>query len=346
MTQKLKASNILASFLKKAGLGLLSAAIIPLLFLILSTNSSIAQNRVASDADESVYHKVPKRKLFGKERRKSSEMRSSDKGQTKLSGKEKNKKASKSKELNEGSKLEYKISKKELNRERTTSEEASSSDKGMRKVSRSERGSAERASKDIAEGDKISRKVSKRSLKREELKSKEISEADKLNYKVSKRQLNRAENNSRAMADSDKRMYKISRRTLGREERKSKDILNYKAGYLNTKAERRARIRSFFRPGDYPPNTPEEKIAKARRNSKLAYEYKGDIVVRRKNKNMHPSSAYQGGKVKNSYNQKERHRKRMLKRSRGNKKENLPRFMRKKESKPRYDDVEKGLWND
>ena len=79
-----------------------------------------------------------------------------------------------------------------------------------------------------------------------------------------------------------------------------------------------------------------------RKKDKEIANYTGDIVVRRVQKGMHPSAAYRGGKVQNSYAAKERLRKRVLKKSQKN--ERLLNPEKKKAPKPEYDKKESEIW--
>jgi hypothetical protein len=68
--------------------------------------------------------------------------------------------------------------------------------------------------------------------------------------------------------------------------------------------------------------------------------------VKKTPKGSHPSAAWRGGKVKNSYQQKEKYRKRMIKRIGRNKNNLQPNYLRKKnrEEKPTYDTRESEIW--
>lgn len=89
-----------------------------------------------------------------------------------------------------------------------------------------------------------------------------------------------------------------------------------------------------------------KKEKEARKKSKQMSRYRGDLIVKKRPKGAHPSAAYRGGKVKNSYQQKEKYRKRMLKRMGRNKKAQQPNYLRKKnrDEKPTYDSRESDIW--
>lgn len=83
-----------------------------------------------------------------------------------------------------------------------------------------------------------------------------------------------------------------------------------------------------------------------RKKSKEISTYRGDLLVKKMPKGAHPSSAWRGGKVQNSYQQKEKYRKRMMKRIGRNKNKMQPGFLQKKnrEEKPTYDSRESEIW--
>ena len=143
--------------------------------------------------------------------------------------------------------------------------------------------------------------------------------------------------------------------TLGREaherlmKNKSEDIADYDAGYLNTKAERRARLRSLIHPKEYQANSPQEQHAKAKRKSDeiAGFAGKRKRSSRRKIENAAPSSrAYNNRIALTSMNARGAAQKRGARQVARNKKSFLPVFMRKKTPKSKYDDVEKGIWNE
>jgi hypothetical protein len=84
----------------------------------------------------------------------------------------------------------------------------------------------------------------------------------------------------------------------------------------------------------------------ARKKSQQISRYRGDLLVKKTPKGSHPSAAWRGGKVKNSYQQKEKYRKRMIKRIGRNKNNLQPNYLRKKnrEEKPTYDTRESEIW--
>ena len=97
--------------------------------------------------------------------------------------------------------------------------------------------------------------------------------------------------------------------------------------------------------GDILVRTLNARAKRTRKKAKDIANYRGDLVVKRVKKGMHPSSVYQGGKVKNSYEAKEKYRKKMLKKY--GKTEGLEdaNWQKQKNSTPRYDKREAEIWN-
>lgn len=95
--------------------------------------------------------------------------------------------------------------------------------------------------------------------------------------------------------------------------------------------------------GDITVKSLQKRDRDIRKKDKEIANYQGDIVVRRIEKGMHPSAAYRGGKVKNSYAAKERYRKRVLKKSRKNGDVHNP-TEKGKEEKPSYNNKESEIW--
>jgi hypothetical protein len=85
----------------------------------------------------------------------------------------------------------------------------------------------------------------------------------------------------------------------------------------------------------------------ARKKSQQISRYRGDLLVKKVPKGAHPSSVWRGGKVKNSYQQKEKYRQRMMKRIGRNKNNLQPNYLRKKnrDEKPTYDSRESEIWS-
>lgn len=85
----------------------------------------------------------------------------------------------------------------------------------------------------------------------------------------------------------------------------------------------------------------------ARKKSHEISQYRGDLIVKKQPKGAHPSAAWRGGKVKNTYQQKEKYRKRMMKRIGRNRNDLQPIYLRKKnrDEKPTYDSRESEIWS-
>ena len=84
-----------------------------------------------------------------------------------------------------------------------------------------------------------------------------------------------------------------------------------------------------------------------KKQSKEEQLFAGNYKIKKnKNEDLHPSSEYRGGKVKNSYAQKERARKRKLWWSKTKKNDDQPKHLKEKRKKPKYDPKEGDIWND
>jgi hypothetical protein len=97
--------------------------------------------------------------------------------------------------------------------------------------------------------------------------------------------------------------------------------------------------------GDILVKTLKARDNRLRIKAKKIANWEGDIVVAKKRKGAHPSAAYNGGKVANSYKQKEKYRKRMIKKYGRNPGMETPRYMKEKDLKPRYDEKESQIWD-
>lgn len=97
--------------------------------------------------------------------------------------------------------------------------------------------------------------------------------------------------------------------------------------------------------GDLLVRSLNARAKRTRKKAKDIANYRGDLIVKRTKKGMHPSAIYQGGKVKNSYAQKEKYRKKMLKKY--GKTEGLEdaNWQKQKSGAPRYDSREAEIWN-
>jgi hypothetical protein len=96
--------------------------------------------------------------------------------------------------------------------------------------------------------------------------------------------------------------------------------------------------------GDMLVRTIQKKQKAIRKKDKKMANYQGDIVVRRKRDGMHPSSVWKGGRMKNSYQAKEKYRKRILKKYGKNNNLEVPNYQKQKVKKPKVDMKESEIW--
>lgn len=96
--------------------------------------------------------------------------------------------------------------------------------------------------------------------------------------------------------------------------------------------------------GDITVRSLMQRDKKIRKKGKDMANYQGDIIVHKRKKGMHPSSVYRGGKIRNSYQQKEKYRKKMLKKYGRNPGIEDPNYLKKKEARPKYDKRESEIW--
>lgn len=120
---------------------------------------------------------------------------------------------------------------------------------------------------------------------------------------------------------------------------------NFLAKRSAMRQEKNRQVSSYK--GDILVSTLNARAKRTRKKAKDIANYRGDLIVKRVKKGMHPSSVYQGGKVKNSYAAKEKYRKKMLKKY--GKTEGLEdanwQKEKQKNSTPRYDKREAEIWN-
>ncbi|HRH34485.1 MAG TPA: hypothetical protein PKY12_05470 [Catalimonadaceae bacterium] len=127
--------------------------------------------------------------------------------------------------------------------------------------------------------------------------------------------------------------------------RKSQAIENFEAGYLNTAAERKARIRKFFFPGQYQASTPQEKLKRMRSKSDEIARYEGKIKERKYQSNMHPSARHLGKFSLASMDDRADFRERTARKVNRDSRGNLPSYLKDKPQTPRYDrKTESGIW--
>lgn len=128
---------------------------------------------------------------------------------------------------------------------------------------------------------------------------------------------------------------------------KSEAIADYDVGYLNTKAERRARLRSLIHPKEYQANSPQEQKNRARQKSDEIASFSGNRKrsARRHIENATPSSRPYNNRIAlKSMASRETARRKGARQVARNKKSYLPVFLRKKAPKSKYSDIEKNMW--
>ncbi|MFN8417520.1 MAG: hypothetical protein U0U66_14395 [Cytophagaceae bacterium] len=133
--------------------------------------------------------------------------------------------------------------------------------------------------------------------------------------------------------------------------KQEKDRARYSGDLPNNFLEKRTKMRddknrqvSSYK-GDILVRTLNQRAQRSRKKSKEIANYRGDIVVKKMKKGMHPSAVYQGGKVKNSYTQKEKYRQKMLKKYGRNDGIEDANWQKQKSKNPRYDSREAEIWN-
>lgn len=97
--------------------------------------------------------------------------------------------------------------------------------------------------------------------------------------------------------------------------------------------------------GDILVKTLQARDNKIRIKAKKIANWQGDIVINKKRKGAHPSAAYRGGKVANSYKEREKYRSKMLKKYGRNPGIETPNYQKKKDDKPTYDKNESQIWD-
>jgi hypothetical protein len=190
-------------------------------------------------------------------------------------------------------------------------------------------------------GNTMDRKVYRAMLKNknEEINTVKGNTMDRISYKKM------LQSKSSKVADFDPEMVLSREEQLSRKKKKSKAIENYEAGYLNSAAERKARIRSFFFPGQYQANTPTEKLNKMRSMSGKIAKYEGNIRQRAYSKKMHPSARHLGKFSLASMEDRRAFQEKVKRDFTLDKRAYLPTYLKDRPQKPKYDKkTEKGLW--
>jgi len=253
----------------------------------------------------------------------------------------------KSEEINGGEKNMYSIDwDKKKDRLKKRNAEFAAFESGNTLSRPDQKSMMEAKNKEITKGEKndvtLGRKEYRRMLK---AKNSEITASQKGNTMNRKAYRNMLEEKSAEIAGIGKVTTLSVEDRISKMKEKSKSIADYQAGYLNTAAERRARIRSFFFPGQYQANTPSEKLKKMRSKSEELAKYSGVLKARKYNKRMHPSARYLGKFYLASMSERaDFHRKTTLELARS-RRDYMPVYLKKRPEKPRYNrNVEKGIW--
>ena len=97
--------------------------------------------------------------------------------------------------------------------------------------------------------------------------------------------------------------------------------------------------------GDILVKTLRERDNRIRIKAKKIANWEGDVILTKKIKGTHPSAAYAGGKIANSYKEKEKYRRQMLRKYGRNPDLETPSYERKKQEKPTYDKNEGKIWD-
>ncbi len=97
--------------------------------------------------------------------------------------------------------------------------------------------------------------------------------------------------------------------------------------------------------GDILVKTLKARDNKIRMKAKKIANWQGDVVINKKRKGAHPSAAYRGGKIANSYKARERYRRKMIKKYGRNPGIETPNYQKRKDDKPTYDKEESKIWD-
>ena len=81
-----------------------------------------------------------------------------------------------------------------------------------------------------------------------------------------------------------------------------------------------------------------------RKREKEIANFQGNIKVEKRKKGQHPSAAYRGGKIANSYTQKEKMRKKMLKKHGRKGDVDMPAHLKDQPKKAKYNSDESEIW--
>ncbi len=95
----------------------------------------------------------------------------------------------------------------------------------------------------------------------------------------------------------------------------------------------------------FKSRSPESKEKKLGRRSQDIDNHRQTVSVKKTTKEMHPSSKYLASRRSNSHEEKEKLRKKELKKS-GDRNSGQPKVVTEKRKKPTYDTRESKIWNE
>ncbi|MDX2196115.1 MAG: hypothetical protein NW207_06835 [Cytophagales bacterium] len=132
-----------------------------------------------------------------------------------------------------------------------------------------------------------------------------------------------------------------------RERENNKKIISYVGNIDYEKIKKRSRETDALQhsfTGDILSKSVKAKKNDIRTRTRQMTSHEGDRVVASRKKGMHPSSVYLGGKNKESLAEKEKYRKKMVKKARRDKGIEDPEYFKKPVPKPKYDEKEWEIW--
>ncbi|MDF9796883.1 hypothetical protein OKW21_002146 [Catalinimonas alkaloidigena] len=131
-----------------------------------------------------------------------------------------------------------------------------------------------------------------------------------------------------------------------RQEKKSKQHADYvqTIGMYKVKKEKNKAAGYTSYQGQIKVPTLKVRTSHYKKLSEKVHQFDGDIRYRKPGKDMHPSVFHLKGKTKSSYEQKEKYRRWRLIISHIFKQNDLPKNIKEKDRKPRYDKKESEIW--
>jgi len=255
----------------------------------------------------------------------------------------------KSKKLAEATKGNAMVRPERLAMMRKKSKTVAEAEKGNTMVRPEHLALMRKKAKTVAEAEKGNTMVRPERLAMMRKKSKTVAEAEKGNTMIRQEHLALMRKKAKTMGEATKGNTLIARdheALMKKKSGKISDIGN--AGYLNTKAEKDLVLQRLLHPNAYLPNNPKDKSNREREKSKTIASFNGKFS-RKDNKNVLAHNSAIAMNAKNdvkSYSQLDNARRKGARRLARDKKRFLPQFLRKKEQKPKFAEVEKGIWYD